>query len=378
MRLDPDHLHPSLSANVVSFARLLRARGMGVGPQEEHDALQALACLDLTDRAAFRMALRTTLAKDPREHEVFDALFGPFWDDLPVQPRKPPTETTVRERPAGRPGGPLAIREWLAGPRRARGEAVLAYSPDAVRTQVDFRHLTPDDLAEMTPLIRQLARPLAVRHSRRHRPAGPAGRLDVRRTLRRNLRRGGELLELAYRRPRPERLDLVLLCDVSRSMDAYSRFFIPFVYAFQHVYRHIETFVFSTELHRVTDLLRGGTLPEVLAALPDHVPDWGGGTRIGEALTAFLARHGARVRRRTVLVILSDGWDTGAPDRVAGALRTLHRRAHRILWLNPLMGHPGFRPDTGALRAALPYLDLLAPAHNVDSLRRTVRHLVRL
>ena len=382
--MDLSDLHPELSANVVSFARLLRAEGLPVGPNEQRDALHALEHIDLARLDDFRHALRLTLTKSPQEQALFDSLFPGFWTDLLTRNlREPevtarPAEGSLKKPPATPQNGPISIKDWLSGNTNGDATETIAYSPHEVLSRKDFSHLRPDQLEEITRLIMLLARPLAVRHNRRYQRTAKVRKLDIRRSIRRNLRRGGEILDLVYRQRRKERLELVMLCDVSQSMDLYTLFLIQFIYAFQHVYRQIETFVFSTSLHRITSVLKGGVLKDVLAELPERVPDWGGGTKIGQSLQTFLAAHGGLVHSRTVVLILSDGWDTGELDVLAEGMRTLHRRANRVIWLNPLMGNPDFQPTAGGMEAALPYIDLLASAHNVESLRQTVRHLVRL
>lgn len=380
MHLDHSLLHPALTANVVSFARLLREHGVAVGPDEQSDALRALQAVDLADLADFRLSLRLALAKRPQDQEAFDALFFDFWTKLLVQPARLPDATVARERPISRPGGktaPLSIKHWLEGAAAQQEERErMRYSPYEVITRKDFRHLQGDELQEITRVIQAMVRPLVTRYARRLRRAPQARRLDLRGTIRLNLRRGGDLVDLAFRERRREHPRLVLLCDVSQSMDRYTAFLIQFAYAFQRVYRRIETFVFGTSLHRLTPLFKGRVLRDVLATLPDEVPGWGGGTRIGASLDAFRTDYGDLLTSKTTVLILSDGWDTGELDLLAESMKAIHRSAGRVIWLNPLMGNPGFEPTAGGMAAALPYIDVLASAHNVESLRQTVRHLV--
>ena len=197
--------------------------------------------------------------------------------------------------------------------------------------------------------------------------------------MRLSLRRGGEILDLAYHQRRRQRLKLVLLCDVSKSMDLYSRFLIQFIYAFQSVYRRIETFVFSTALHRITETLRREELYSALEQLSGTVPDWSGGTKIGASLEQFVSQHGLKlVDSQTVVLIISDGWDTGEVDLLENSMRFLNKHARNVIWLNPLKGSPGYEPKTRGMQAALPYIDIFASAHNLNSLRKLVRQLTRI
>ena len=243
----------------------------------------------------------------------------------------------------------------------------------------DFAGFRADELDEIGRLVALIARILARRFNRRYRDSSRRGRLDLRRTLRRNLRRGGELVDLSFRQRRRRRLKLVLLCDVSRSMDLYSSFLIQFVYAFQLACRRVETFVFSTTLRRVTDTLDNEDLDEVLAALSRQVPQWSGGTRIGASLRTFLDGYGdGLLDKQTAVILLSDGWDTGDIGMLRDAMREIHRRSLAVIWLNPLLGSEEYRPDTRGMRAALPHVDLFAPAHNAASLKELASALGRI
>ena len=307
--IDDLALHGELSANLVGFCRLLRTRGASIGPGEEIDALSALEVIDLKDPQAFRLGLRTTLAKTPEEQARFDEFFDHYWQiwaranelNRP-QPNPDREEATSATLAQPRKAAVTRVREWLkqGDPTEEEREAA-GYSPIEVETQRDFKEFNDDESEEIGRLLQAIARALATRLTRRYRPALRPGRLDLRRTLRASLRRGGELVDLAYRRRIRQKPKLVLLCDVSKSMDLYSRFLIQFIYAFQHAYRRIETFVFSTSLHHITPMLKSDDLDKVLEALAAGVPDWSGGTRIGASLSTFLEDHSALVDQQTVL-----------------------------------------------------------------------------
>jgi uncharacterized protein with von Willebrand factor type A (vWA) domain len=209
--------------------------------------------------------------------------------------------------------------------------------------------------------------------SRRRRPVRRRGRVDLRRTLRANLTRG-EIIELRYRQRKRRKVKLVLLCDVSGSMDLYSRFLLQFLFALQHVFSRVETFTFSVHLTRVTDYLRARSYREVLRRLQE-VRDWSGGTRIGESLAEFNRHWAHLVDRRTIVILLSDGWDTGDPEVLATELLRIKRRAGRVIWLNPLLGNPSYQPLTRGMAAALPLVDHFAAAHNLAALRELADRL---
>ena len=191
-----------------------------------------------------------------------------------------------------------------------------------------------------------------------------------RQTIRNSLRGGGEILDLFYHKKRRKRLKLVLLCDVSKSMDLYSLFLIQFIYAFQFVFRRIETFVFSTSLYRITDILRNEEIKNVLEKLSKQVPNWSGGTKIGNSLEQFVENFGLKfVDRQTICIIISDGWDTGDLDMLVRSMSYLKKHSRNIIWLNPLKGNPEYEPSTRGMQLALPYIDIFSSAHNLNSLK---------
>jgi hypothetical protein len=377
-------LHGTLSANVVGFCRHLRNSGLGIGPDEAAEALAALSQVDVGDEVQFRSALRVCLAKSVREQQIFDDGFHAYWrvwDRAGELNRPRPDDDTG---PAARQEAlpvQLTLRQWLDtgdGADAEEEEETAGYSPMEAMTRRDFAGLQPAEMEDMQRVVEELARALARRLSRRRR-SGRRGPIDLRRTLRRNLRRGGELMDLAFRSRRQQKLKLVVLCDVSRSMDLYSRFLLQFLYAFASAYRRLEVFGFSTSIRRLTAALREGEWSRVLDRLSRHMPEWSGGTRIGASLADFAENHSeALVDGRTAVIILSDGWDTGDTETLSSAMARIRRRAFAVLWLNPLMGNPGFRPETEGMRAALPHIDLLAPAHNAAALRDLATSLGRL
>jgi len=237
----------------------------------------------------------------------------------------------------------------------------------------DFSTFPAEDLDEVARLTVLIARRLARRVSRRRRPTHRAGVMDFRRTMRANMMKS-EIIELRRRERRRRKVRLVLLCDVSGSMDLYSRFLLQFLYALQNVFGRVETFTFATRLTRVTELLKGPSYRQALRRLTD-VRDFSGGTRIGESLQEFNRSWRHLVDRHTTVLVLSDGWDTGEPDVLASEMLTLKRLAGRVVWLNPLLGNPSYEPLTRGMAAALPLVDHFAAAHNLASLRDLASHL---
>ena len=377
-------LRGELSANLVGFCRYLRLKGLNPGIGEQMDALLALEELDFKNEKFFRMALRTTLAKSTKEQEIFDDNFYLFWDvwnnaenlyNKSSAKREDTSVLTIENTTKNKSF--VSINDWLSDDDSAKEEKESAgYSPFEISSERDFSTFQADELSEVMRLINEVGRVLATRFSRRTMETKKRCNFDFRRTMRLSLRRGGEILDLAHNRRRRQRLKLVLLCDVSKSMDLYSRFLIQFIYAFQSVYRRIETFVFGTSLHRITDILRDEELSNALDYLSGTVKDWSGGTKIGASLEQFVSNYGIKlVDTQTVILIISDGWDTGEVDLLANNMYYLHKNSRYVLWLNPLKGSPGFQPNTRGMQAAMPYIDFFTSAHNIISLRNLVRQL---
>jgi uncharacterized protein with von Willebrand factor type A (vWA) domain len=375
-----------LRAAMVRFGALLRRHGLPVTLSQVTDGVRALERLDLADRGEIAMGLRSVFVSRPEDIPTFDRCFEQFWRrDLEAErgipglvamppPDEGAAEGTVKGREQKRET--LALETWGDEDEEGAGSEPLGVPGLSDREALagqDFATFAPDQLDEVYRLTIQIARRLARRISRRRRPAARRGRVDLRRTLRANLSRG-DLIDLRYRRRKPRKIRLVLLCDVSGSMDLYSRFLLQFLFALQNVFGRVETFTFSTRLTRVTEHLRGRSYRQVLRRLTE-VRDWSGGTRIGESIAQFNRDWGQLVDRRTVVIVLSDGWDTGEPDLLALELLRIKRRAGRVIWLNPLLGNPAYEPLTRGMAAALPLVDDFAPAHNLASLRDLARKL---
>ncbi|PYN79012.1 MAG: VWA containing CoxE family protein [Candidatus Rokuibacteriota bacterium] len=367
-----------LSAAVARFATLLRRSGLPVTLVEVTDAVRALDHLDIADRRELYLGLRAVFVTRPEEVPPFDRCFEAFWrvaangeEDQSGFIPAPSLEDV--ENPgvvkSGQKREALALDSWGEDEAAESGDPLsvpLASEAEGLVNQ-DFSTFGADQLDELLKLTVKIARRLAHRMSRRRRPVKRRGRVDLRRTLRANLTRG-DLIELRYRERKRKKVRLVLLCDVSGSMDLYSRFLLQFLFALQNVFGRVETFIFSTRLTRVTEFLRGRSYRQVLRRLTD-VRDWSGGTRIGESLAQFNREWPHLVDRRTIVIVLSDGWDTGEPDVLASELLRIKRRAARVIWLNPLLGNPSYEPLTRGMAAALPLIDDFAAGHNLAALR---------
>lgn len=368
----------SLGAAVVRFAGLLRREGLSLTLGQVTDAVRALEHLDVGERGEVYLGLRALLVSRPEDVPAFDRCFAGFWradvggEDAPpllVLPGPEAQDGAASAKGAEEKREALGLEAWgdddggdaeepLGVPGVSDREALMGQ---------DFSTFSADQLDEVFRLTVQIARRLARRISRRRRPVRRRGRVDLRRTMRANLTRG-DLIDLRYRRRKRRKVRLVLLCDVSGSMDLYSRFLLQFLFALQSVFGRVETFTFSTRLTRVTEHLKGRSYRQVLRRLTE-VRDWSGGTRIGESLGQFNREWPSLVDRRTIVIVLSDGWDTGEPEVLAAELTRIKRRAGRVMWLNPLLGNPSYEPLTRGMAAALPLVDHFEAAHNLAALR---------
>jgi uncharacterized protein with von Willebrand factor type A (vWA) domain len=375
---------PDLFHRTLAFCRQLRRHGLPVTTTQAIEALRSLERLDLTDGREVRLGLRSVLTAEPDELDVFDRVFAAFWDpettaggrpDLAPLTRPAPTPSgahvQLRRRMEAR-AADLSVQSFLGEDAETDDEPIETpgMSDTEALSRQDFSTFPDDRLDELLSVALALARKLESRMRRRWRIGG-ATRLDLRRTIRANLARG-EVIDLRHRRRRRRPLRLVVLCDVSGSMNVYSRVLVLFLFALQQAFARVETFAFSTRLTRITSYLRAHSYRHALEQLTD-VSDWSGGTRIGESLATFNARYGQLVDQQTLVVVLSDGWDTGEPAVLARELASMRRRARALIWLNPLLGRPGYQPLTRGMVAALPHLDRFAPAHNIESLREFAR-----
>jgi uncharacterized protein with von Willebrand factor type A (vWA) domain len=366
----------SLAENIVQFCRFLRKRNFAVGVDEETTALQALTLIDHTSPIIFRAALKATLSRSKQQVEEFDDLFDEYWKQLSKAvdaktKNKQEKQTALKKQVVFK-----SLKTWLHGNRNNETEETATYSLQQSLSQKDFSSVPEEDIDELMQMIRALAKRMAAKASRRYRSSHREDMPDLRQTLRRNLRRGGELLELAWRKPKQNRIKILLLCDVSKSMELYSAFLLQFMYAFQQVYSRMETFAFGTSLKRITPLLKEQNFRKALQLLQTETDDWSGGTRIGECLNDFVNNHSKKMLDfKTIVIIISDGWDSGDMQLLQQSMGYIHRKSRKLIWLNPLAGYASYRAYTSGMQTAMPFIDVFAPVHNAETLRQLGRLL---
>jgi len=368
-----------------AFARLLHDAGLEAGPRRLTDATRALGFIDLKQQDDFRSALRSVLVSRKEDIPVFEAAFDIFW--APPDPRA--AAGVIPGRARSLPLSPERAKAWaealgLNASRMNREQnpdefpaSSSGYSAEELLRHKDFEEMTWAETEQVRRLLEQAPWRVAERRTRRLRPSR-TGRIDLRRSARHAIRSSGELMTLFRRKPRVRRRPLVLICDVSGSMERYSRLLMIFAHAIARR-EDLEAFVFSTRLTRITRLLRQRDLDRALDSVSKGVHDFSGGTRIGDALGDFNRRWARRVLGHgAVVIIISDGWDRGDPARLTAELIHLRRSAHRLIWLNPLLGSEGYEPLTRGMAAALPHCDDFLAAHNVAALEDLGRLLAGL
>ena len=369
----------ALVRNVLQFGDLLRRAGLGSHAGTMPVALRAIETVGVGRRDDVRGALRALLVHRREDLARFDQAFDLFWrahedgrGELPL--------FSLGERPriVAKRAEAVTLEPVEGGTETPSAPARLAvgayHASDVSRTK-DFADFSAAELARAEVVLRDLGWDLAHRRTRRWH-ASSRGAADLRRVLARNLKHGGEPVDVPRRarvvKPRP----LVVIADVSGSMDRYSRMLLHFIAGIMRGTARVESFVFATRLTRLTRALRDRRFGSSAARVIRDVQDWGGGTRIGEALRAFNVRWARRAMRNgPVVLIVSDGWDRGEPSLVARELARLRRGSRRLIWLNPLLGSDSYEPLTRGMRAALPYIDDFMAAHNLHSLEQLAMHL---
>jgi uncharacterized protein with von Willebrand factor type A (vWA) domain len=361
-----------LTGRLALLAASMRAAGARVGVDELLGAHRALAAVDPADRAAAYFALRATLCSRHDDFAAFDAAFAELFAPVARPVPELPEELDAARLALPRVAVPA---EEVIVPTEGEADVVpSAWSDAELLREKDFADYTDAERELARRVMRRLAGAGPARPSRRTRPARRRGapphaaRPDLRRTIRSSLRTGGDPVDRHWREPSERPRPLVLVCDVSGSMEPYARMLLQYMQACVSARRRVEAFVFGTSLTRVTAELAGRDPDRALERAAGAAGDWSGGTRIGDALATLNREHGRRLGRGAIVVLLSDGWDRGDPDELAAEMARLGRCAHSLIWLNPLKAHPGYEPLTRGMQAALPHVDHFLAGNSLASL----------
>ena len=389
-----NHTPTPFADHVISFGRVLRRAGLKVGSHQIMDALRAVELIGVQRRDDVYQALFGVFVQRREQIELFDQAFHVFWrapsqmadvlstllPQAPVPPERPRQQARVEqalEEPEAQK--PVPRLDGDDEEELIEVELVATYSADEVLRQKDFAAFTAEEVEAAKAFMRRLRWPIEPMAVRRLSPQAKGRRLHLRRTIRRGLRHQGELIHLLQQGPKRKPRPLVLLCDISGSMEPYARMLLHFMHALTGGMEQVESFVFGTRLTRITRYLRRRDIDDAVDIVAKHVDDWSGGTRIGEAVRTFNYEWLRRVLRSDgVVLIISDGCDRGDPAVLDREMARLHRSCHRLLWLNPLLRYGGYEPLTRGMQAALPHVDDFLPVHNLDSLAQLAEVLDRV
>jgi uncharacterized protein with von Willebrand factor type A (vWA) domain len=361
-----------LAVNIIRFSHLLRENGISVTLACVLDAVRGLEFIDIANLKLFRGLLRLNFVHRKEDLDLFDQLFFLFWvskqqTGLQIQYDSSGNEepeaqrpSEIQKEPVVSPGGEDQLdkvaREWIA-----------CYSPDALNRTCEL-----DDFTESRALyesIKKWLQPLRNRLSRRSQYSLRGKEISLRRILRKNMQFGGELILLDFKKKKIKKRRVIFFCDVSGSMDVYAIMLLQFAHALKRLDHQTEIFFFSTDLSRWTHQFDVGDYAATLTRLPEFVSDWGGGTRIGHCFKNFNETYGrSMLSNKAIVVIFSDGWDQGQTDVLESQMAYLNNKAHKVIWLNPLMGTKDYRPICRGMSAALPYVDYFLPMGNLRDL----------
>ena len=373
--------------NLMLFCELLHRVGLKFGAGNIIDLVRSTEDIPISSKQDFRNAARSLLVHNKADFPLFDEAFQIFWrkpsanqttQDIRSMgeqrrykaPQMSPSDREINPDPSNtNPGGnnaPPAI------------EISRTFSPNDVLRNKDFANFTISEISEAKTMISDLTWNPGRQRSRRKTP-GNGSLIDFPKTFRSNISKGGELFDIAHRTNKQKPRPLILICDVSGSMERYTRMLLHFTHSIAGEVKHLEAFLFATRLTRITRKLSFRSVDQAVDEVSKAVLDWSGGTRIGETLRSFNLKWSRRMRtNKAVVMIISDGWDRGEPDLLATEMARLQRSCYRLIWLNPLLGAPDFEPLTRGLQAALPYVDDFLPIHNLNSLETLANYLSEL
>jgi uncharacterized protein with von Willebrand factor type A (vWA) domain len=377
--------------NLMAFGRALKQLGVKVSLSQVIDSSKAIDLVDIAEKTDFRALLRANLISQKEDFPAFDMLFDCFWREqgyerMPMETMEiqgTPTDSHAQEGGDEEGGLEEAATESLPKenvPLENLDEfSVPTYSPQELMNRKDFSEMSVEESRAIARAILLIATKIATQISRRKKVARKGAAIDPRWTMRRSMKYGGEVIDLVRRKKRIKKTKVVLLCDVSGSMDCYSRFLIQFMYGLQNELWGVETFVFSTSLSRITHLIRTKDIVNALEKISGSILGWSGGTNIGRSLHTFNRSFApSMLTHRTVVVIISDGWDRGDVSVLEREMQDLKRRCKKIIWLNPLLASENYEPLCKGMQAALPYLDMFLSVHNVNSLVSLGRTLQKM
>ena len=372
---------------IASFGRFVRQAGCELGTGEIMNAVRATSYIDITNREDFKSALRATFITSHKFIPVFDQLFDLYWrnpDRLEnvsdilrrlYESRLAQAELESMKQQAEqmkqRHLDSFKPREEGEGKQESEDKTfdLFVYSPEEILREKRFDAYTEDELKEAKEFLNRWRWEFGEKRLRRLKPGRKRHRLNLRGTIRKNIFPTQDFVELAWREQKWKPRPLIILCDISGSMETYTRILMHFIFTLHAINPRLEAFTFGTRLNRITHTLRHKDVDDTMDLLTTSIKDWSGGTRIGETLETFNLLWARRVLGGgAVVLIISDGWDTGNVEKLKNEIDRLHRSCHRLIWLNPNLGYDDFQPLTRGVQTLLPYTDIFLPIHNLNSL----------
>lgn len=360
----------SITESIAAFSQMVRSNGLNVGIQETADALAVADFALLSNRSNFKAALKTIFCTSPEERDLFEMLFISFWDTNPIDLEERKNKTKLQGTVIKKANASLVmLGKGKTNREMEDGKNVSGANEKERLQKTDFSKINDIDADELEAIAQKLFREMALRLRRRMKNNRRNGQINLRRTIRHSIAYGGEPVELFRRSQKHRKQRLIVLLDVSGSMDKYSFYLLRFICALNENFRQLEAFVFSTSLIRITKAININYLEATLAAISEKTNNWSGGTKIGESLSQFTEKYGKRfLNGSPTVIILSDGLETGDAELLKTEMHKIQSRVKRIIWLNPLKGMRGYEPLAKGMSAALPMIDQFSSAHNLESL----------
>lgn len=365
-----------ITRHLIEFCQFARANGFKVGIKETEDCLRVAQAVNIVNLNLLRYALRAVLCSSLQEWLLFNKLFEEFGSSLMEKPdQNLGRQNKDKALTQGREPKIFKIKSEDDTKTNSDKSTPFSAGLEERLKKVDFSEFPESDLKALERLSYNMWNRLLFVKSRRYRMNGVKNKIDIRRTIRSSISRGGNPMELKYRSRKKRRPRLVAILDVSGSMNLYSKFFFCFLYALKNYFRQMESFSLSTRLTRITPIMRSLDFRSVTANLSEMTTGWSGGTKLGEGLREFNRDYAGRMLGgNTLFIMMSDGWDTGEPELLAAQLYKIKSRVRKLIWLNPLLGQTNYEPITRGMKASLPYIDHFVPAHNIESLELLLDH----
>jgi hypothetical protein len=370
--------------NIIHFIHTLRRTGMPISTEQAMELSQALSYIDISSRDQVYFAARSLLTTRYEHLALFEAMFNAFWQQQTVLPSSRTQKAPHAPRHDRRHHRPLLI-SYMAQKADQDDPAIDVLDKSATFSNVellqrkDFSDMTPNELEAVKKLIQNMRWNVSLRRTRRHVPDPKGNQLHMRRVIASSVRHGGTPLELTWQARKITQRPIVLLADISGSMEKYSRLVLQFFYGLSHSLKNVECFVFGTRLTRITPQLKVKNIDRAISDVTLNVFDWSGGTRIGDSLRHFNQDWSRRILRRgAIVLIVSDGWERGDTRVLDQQMRFIQLRCHRLIWINPLLGKTTYQPLVEGMSTALKHVDDFLPIHNLQSLEALGEHLASL